>query len=169
MRIRDGEKLTEASAIITPKRKMKPFIRAINVSDVIRNAIRKAGFDWRPYVLRHYFDTQLMLAESRGFIIRDYRQFWMGHKGDIENRYTPNKNKFPPNVITDMREAYQKSQDFLQTKERAETSEEKLKEVFRKNMLIVAGFSKEEIESIDLLADDKTFNSSLASVKRIPG
>jgi len=31
----------------------------------------------RAYVLRSYFDTQLMLAESKGLVIRDYRQFWM--------------------------------------------------------------------------------------------
>jgi hypothetical protein len=156
-RIRDGEELDPKSAIITPKRRMKSFIRVVNVGDVIRNAIRRAGFNWRPYVLRSYFDTQLMLAESKGLVIRDYRQFWMGHKGDIENRYTTNKCRFPPSVIEDMRGAYRKSQDFLQTKERAETSEEKIKETFRKQLLLVAGFSQEEIESMDLLVDDETF------------
>ncbi|MCK4830628.1 site-specific integrase, partial [bacterium] len=155
MRIRNGEELSSKSAIITPKRRTKSFIRVTNVGDVIRNAIRKAGYKWRPYVLRSYFDTQLMLAESKGLIIRDYRQFWMGHKGDVGNRYTTNKCKFPPNVIEDMRGAYRKSQDFLQTKERAETSEEKLKETFRKQLLLVAGFDNDEIESIDLLTDDE--------------
>ncbi|NIM44298.1 MAG: site-specific integrase, partial [Nitrososphaeria archaeon] len=81
----------------------------------IRVAIRKAGFPWRPYVLRSYFDTQLMLAESKGLVLRDYRQFWMGHKGDIENRYTTNKQRLPEEVVEDMREAYRRSQDYLQT------------------------------------------------------
>jgi len=27
-----------------------------------------------------------MLAESKGLVLRDYRQFWMGHKGDIERK-----------------------------------------------------------------------------------
>ena len=44
-----------------------------------------------------------MLAESKGLVLRDYRQFWMGHKGDIENRYTTNKQKLPETVIEDMR------------------------------------------------------------------
>jgi len=160
-RIRAGEKISNQSAIITPKRRMKPFIRTTNVGDVIRNAIRKAGFDWRPYVLRHYFDTQLMLAESKGLVIRDYRTFWMGHKGDIENTYTTNKQKLPPNVIEDMREAYRRSQDFLQTKELVETSEEKIKETFRKQLLLVAGFSDDEIDSLDLLVDDNTFKETV--------
>ncbi len=161
LRIRAGEKLSNQSAIITPKRRMKPFIRTTNIGDVIRNAIRKAGFDWRPYVLRHYFDTQLMLAESKGLVIRDYRTFWMGHKGDIENTYTTNKQKLPPNVIEDMRESYRKSQDFLQTKELVETNEEKIKETFRKQLLLVAGFSDDEIESLDLLVDDNTFKETV--------
>jgi hypothetical protein len=76
-RIREGERLAPDSSIITPKRKMKPFIRAVNVGDIIRGAIRRAGFRWRPYVLRSYFDTQPMLAESKGLVLRDYRQFWM--------------------------------------------------------------------------------------------
>ena len=28
----------------------------------------------------------MLLAESKGLVLRDYRQFWMGHKGDVENR-----------------------------------------------------------------------------------
>ena len=114
-RMRDGEDLTSASPIITPKQRKKPFIRTINIGDIMRGAIRLAGFRWRPYNLRCYFDTELMLAESKGLVLRDYRQFWMGHKGDIEHRYTVNKRKLPDSVITDMRQAYERSQEFLQT------------------------------------------------------
>jgi len=149
-RVREGEKISPDSAVVTPKLKLKPFIRAGNIGDSIRNAIRTAGFSWRPYVLRSYFDTQLMLAESKGLVLRDYRKFWMGHKGDIENRYTTNKQRLPESVIEDMREAYKRSQDFLQTTEREETKEEKLRESFRKQLLIVSGFSQEEVDKMDL-------------------
>ncbi|MDI1495108.1 MAG: hypothetical protein K8823_414 [Cenarchaeum symbiont of Oopsacas minuta] len=37
-------------------------------------------FSWRPYVLRAYFDTQL-IAESKGTIAHDFRVFFMGHQG----------------------------------------------------------------------------------------
>jgi hypothetical protein len=133
-----------------PKQRMKPFISVANIGDAIRDKIRSADFAWRPYVLRSYFDTQLMLAESKGLVLRDYRQFWMGHKGDIENRYTTNKQRLPESVIEDMREAYKRSQDFLQTTEREETSEDKLRESFRKQLLLVAGFKQEEVDKIDL-------------------
>jgi len=49
----------------------------------------------------------------------------MGQKGDIENRYTTNKCRLPGNVIENMREAYRRSQEYLQTI-RPETSKESL-------------------------------------------
>ena len=149
-RVREGEKISADSAVVTPKLKMKPFIRAGNIGDLVRGAIRTAGFRWRPYVLRSYFDTQLMLAESKGLVLRDYRQFWMGHKGDIENRYTTNKQRLPESVVEDMRAAYARSEEFLQTKMEEETSEEKLRGSFRKQLLLVAGFSQEELDKIDV-------------------
>ena len=155
-RIRDGEMLAPDSAIVTPKLRMKPFIRAVNVGDAIRGAMRRAGFSWRPYVLRSYFDTQLMLAESKGQVLRDYRQFWMGHKGDIESRYTTNKCRLPEAVVEDMREAYRRSQEYLQTT-KPETTEERLRDAFRKQLLLVAGFTQQEAEELELssLSDEK--------------
>jgi site-specific recombinase XerD len=149
-RIKGGEKLTPDSPIITPKRRTKPFVRTGNIGDAIRKAIRKAGLGWRPYVLRSYFDTQLMLAESKGHVIRDFRQFWMGHVGDIEARYTTNKGRLPREVIESMRGAYIKSQGFLQTTGLEESGEERLKEKFRREWLLVAGYKSEEVEKIDL-------------------
>jgi hypothetical protein len=149
-RIRQEEDVAPDSPIVTPKFRIKPFIRTVNIGDIIRGAIRQAGFRWRPYVLRSYFDTQLMLAESKGLVLRDYRQFWMGHTGDIENRYTTNKCRLPESVIEDMREAYRRSQEFLQTKKKEETSEERLRDSFRKQLLLVAGFSQEEVDKMDL-------------------
>ncbi|MEM3697741.1 MAG: site-specific integrase [Candidatus Bathyarchaeia archaeon] len=151
-RLKEGEKLTPDSPVLTPKVAPKPFIRSTNIGDMIRAAIRKAGFKWRPYVLRAYFDTQLMLAESKGLVLRDYRQFWMGHKGDIENRYTTNKCKLPENVIEDMREAYKRSQEYLHTTKIGKTSEEELRQAFRKQLLLVAGFTQNEIDKMDISA-----------------
>jgi len=150
-RIRRGEKLASDSPIITPKLRMKPFVRTINIGDAIRKAVRKAGFGWRPYVLRSYFDTQLMLAESKGLVLRDYRQFWMGHKGDIEARYTTNKHRLPGEVVEDMRASYQRSQDYLQTAAPEAASPDKIREEFKKQLLLVAGFKPEEVGKMDVL------------------
>ena len=157
-RIRKGETVGGESPIITPKYKVKPFIRAINIGDIIRGAIRKAGFPWRPYVLRSYFDTQLMLAESKGLVLRDYRTFWMGHKGDIENRYTTNRQKLPEEVVEDMREAYRRSQEYLQTTKVESASEERIRDAFRRQLLLIAGFRQDEVDKMDLSSiDDEEF------------
>jgi hypothetical protein len=149
-RLRDDEQLIADSAVVKPKVAQKPFIRTVNIGDMMRVAIRGAGLPWRPYVLRCYFDTMLMLAESKGLVLRDYRQFWMGHKGDVENRYTTNKQRLPESVVEDMRAAYARSQEFLQTKEKESTSDEKLRDSFRKQLLLVAGFRQEEVDKMDL-------------------
>jgi hypothetical protein len=158
-RARNGEKLSPDSGIVRPKVAEKPFIRTVNIGDMMRLAIRKAGYPWRPYVLRAYFDTQLMLAESKGLVMRDYRMFWMGHKGDIENRYTTNKHRLPQNVIDDMRQAYERSQEYLQTT-KAEAGEEKIKETFKRQLLAVAGLSEQEIAKYDVtdMTDEELHN-----------
>ena len=167
MRMRSGEKLGKDSPIVTPKQRMKPFIRSTNVGDVIRDGIRKAGYPWRPYVLRSYFDTEMMLAESKGLVLRDYRQFWMGHKGDIEHRYTLNKSRLPSEVVEDLRESYRRSQEYLQTGGSESDSEKRLRDSFRKQLLLVAGFKPEEIDEMDLSMDDAAFQETVR--KRLLG
>ena len=167
MRIRKGEELGPNSAVITPKQRIKAFIRTSNIGDAIRDCVRKAGFPWRPYVLRSYFDTQLMLAESKGLVLRDYRGFWMGHKGDIENRYTTNKQRLPASVVEDMRVAYARSEEFLQTRVNEETSEEKLRGSFRRQLLSVAGFGKDEIDGMDVLSVSEEELQSLVRKKLV--
>jgi integrase len=68
----------------------------------VRKAIRKAGFTFRPYVMRVYFASAMDIAESKGLISHSWRAFFMGHKGDIEARYSTNK-RLPPDVIEQMR------------------------------------------------------------------
>ena len=118
-RIRTGEHLSGESPLVIPMNKHIHFITTINIGDQIRHAIRKAGFGWRPYDMRHYFATQTLEAESKGTgIIRDYRVFFMGHKGDIEHQYTLNNRTLSNEKIEQMRSAYAKCIKFLETEER---------------------------------------------------
>ena len=122
---------------------------------------------WRPYVLRAYFDTQLMIAENHGKLSHAYRQFFMGHKGNIEARYTTNKGRLPENVMEDMRESYRKCKGYLQTEKPRGADEEALKNAFRKQLLLVAGFSQEELENVDSSMDDDAFQEMVR--KRLLG
>jgi len=148
-RLREGERIGEESDVIAPAWSKKAFLTSINVGDAVRKAIRAAGFPSRPYVLRAYFDTQLLLAESRGKMTHAYRAFFMGHVGDIEARYTTNKGRLPPDLIEDMRDAYRRSLSFLETTKPAD-HEAELKASFRRQMLLVAGLSEKEIGRMDL-------------------
>lgn len=95
--------------------KKNSFLRTTLVTRDIREAILKAGFSWKPYVLRVYYDTAMIIAESKGKISHPYLQFLMGHKGDIEARYSTNKGVLPPDMIEDMRKCYKDCEPFLST------------------------------------------------------
>lgn len=74
----------------------------------------------------------------------------MGHVGDIEAQYTTSKNKLPERVVEDMREAYKRSFELLQTSKPEGRSEEDLKMSIKKEQLLVAGYTQEDIAKVDL-------------------
>ncbi len=159
-RLELDEKLTPESPIFTPSKSVFAghHIRTTNIGDLIRKAIRAAGFQWRPYVLRRYFDTRLMMAESDGLIIRDYRTFWMGHQGDIENTYTVSKG-LSDDVIQKMRESYEKAAaKYLQTL-KTEIGTDKINQAIKKQLLAVAGYSEEETAKLNPdMTDEEIYN-----------
>ena len=117
-RIREGELLKPDSPLIEYERlstKAKPHLPTRKITSLIRKAMRKAGVRKRPYVLRAYAETQLIIAESKGKISHPYLQFIAGHKGDIEARYSTNKGSLPPDMIEGMRSAYKECEPFLST------------------------------------------------------
>jgi hypothetical protein len=151
-RVKQGEKLTPESPILAfdPRGvKKNAFLRTSLVTRDIKEAIVKSGFSWRPYVLRAYCDTGMIIAESKGLISHPYLQFLMGHKGDIEARYSTNKGRLSPTMIEEMREAYKRSEPHLSTKAESAT-EEQIKRTFNEQFLLVAGFQKEDIEKMSL-------------------
>jgi hypothetical protein len=162
-RTKSGEKLTPQSPLLAfdPRGVRKnAFLRTILVTRDIKEAIVKAGFTWRPYVLRAYCDTNMIVAESKGLISHPYLQFLMGHKGDIEARYSTNKGRLPPSMIEEMRETYKKCEPLLSTKAES-ASEEQIKKALREQFLAVAGFKKDEVEkmSVGEMSDEELQNA----------
>ena len=102
----------------------------------------------------------MVVAESKGHISHPYLQFLMGHKGDIEARYSTNKGRLPPSMIEEMREAYRKCDPLLSTKAES-ASEEQIKKTMREQFLVVAGFKKEEVEKMNLdeMSDEELQNA----------
>ncbi len=90
------------------------FLNTNAISHILRPRIWSV-LKARPYALRAYFDSQLLIAESHGCMTHAYRQFFMGHKGDMEARYTTNKGRLTEQMTEDMRRAFEQSQAFLST------------------------------------------------------
>jgi hypothetical protein len=59
--------------------------------------------------------------------------------------------------VEDLRGAYRRSQEYLETGRSESDSEERLRDSFRKQLLLVAGFTSEEVDGMDLSMDDASF------------
>ena len=120
-RLAHGEPLNGDSPIVAPdhihkfargRNSAKTFLPTPRISKLVRDVFRPR-FSWRPYVLRPYFDTQLLIAESKGKMVHDFRVFFMGHKGTMEARYTTNKGVIPDALLDEMRDSFARSEEFL--------------------------------------------------------
>jgi hypothetical protein len=74
----------------------------------------------------------------------------MGHVGDGEVQYTTSKNTLPERIAEDMREAYKRSFELLQTGKPEGRSEEELKLSMKEELLLVAGYRQEDMAKVDL-------------------
>ena len=154
-RIASGEEITEESPLIKPdsnksrKETLNPFLETQLVSREIKKAITKAGFKWRPYVLRAYFATNLDLAENKGEISHSWRQFFMGHRGDIEATYSTRK-RLSEEIIEEMREAYRRCEKYFAT----QTENKQKEDLSRK------------LREYTIMMFETTFNISLKKDKK---
>lgn len=157
-RLAAGEELNRHSSIIAvkigyeetgfPGKRNTNHLTTKTVTKEIRDAMRPK-YTWRPYVLRAYFDTQLMVAENHGKISHPYRQFFMGHAGDMEATYTTNKGRLPQEVIEDMRQTFGKCEEYLSTTpSRFNVDLEKAKIESLLSFAKLQGLPEEKIDSI---------------------
>jgi integrase len=150
-RMKMGETLVASSPLVSPgitKPRKNLFVRSSLVGALIRKRLRSCAIKARPYDLRSSFDTSMMLAESRGLIIRDYRVFFMGHKGDIEHRYTLNRHSLPSDVVCDLRTSFERAQKYLLTPQFS--NEDDIATQVKKQMLLTVGYRQEELERMDV-------------------
>ena len=155
-RRKQGEELTYESPLLqfdVRGVKKNDFLRTTLVTRDVREAMEQAGLRMRPYVLRSYFSTALDIAESKGLISHPWRQFIMGHKGDIEARYSTNK-RLSPDMIEEMRQSYQKSLKYMETRV-SEVSEDNARLYLQQQLLSAVGYRQDEIDKMNL-ADTTT-------------
>jgi hypothetical protein len=109
------------------------------VQDVL-HASAPEGVTWRPYVLRSYCSTRLLLAEGHGRISRDLREALLGHDGGIASRYNVGK-RWGEELLAEARREYANASEFLETNAQSRTN---VAAEFRRTLLDVAGLSAEE-------------------------
>lgn len=150
-RMQKGEELKPESPIIVAlEHKDKAHITEPKVAYDIKTAITKAGFGWRPYVLRRYFEVRMMDAEHDRMILQEWRSFWMGHSGNIEATYSVNKG-LPKDVIERIREAYAKAAEkHLVTIRNGSLTQDIIVKTFNTQFLQYAGYTEDELAKLDL-------------------
>lgn len=120
-RIRRGEPLGPQSPVIAPgtlrgcaarSRQTAAFGRGFLTTKAVTREIHQGlamvcpeGVTWRPYVLRAYCSTRLLLAEGRGLISRDLREAILGHSGGVAARYHVGK-RWGPELVEEARRQY---------------------------------------------------------------
>jgi hypothetical protein len=148
-----GEKLSPASPVISPgdlrgaavatrkaARFGRGFVATKNIVREIQDALHARvpeGVSWRPYVLRSYCSTRLLLAEGQGRISRDLREAILGHDGGIASRYNVGK-RWGEELLKEARREYANAAEFLETSAQNRTD---VAAAFRKEVLGLSGYT----------------------------
>jgi hypothetical protein len=150
-RMKVGEQLASESPVVAEMTSGRPLCTKTVCQD-IRDAFRNAGFQWRPYILRRYFDTRMGQASARAELgLPDsWVTFWMGHAGDIETLYRLRK-RLPDSLLEQMRQAYSRAAETMLQTTRPDSEDAMLvRREFRAVALTSVGFSEEELKRLDL-------------------
>ncbi len=99
------------------------------------------GVTWRPYVLRAYCSTRLLMAEGNGRISRDLREAILGHDTGVAGRYHVGK-RWGEELLAEARREYANASEFLETNAQSRMS---VANEFRRTLLAVAGLNEEEM------------------------
>jgi hypothetical protein len=147
-RMKEGEKLGPQSPVVAGYGSGS-VVSTKTVCEDIKEVFKRAGFLWRPYILRRYFDARLDLAKARAEfgLPESWIVFWMGHEGDIEAVYRT-KKKLSDSQLAMMRAAYQRAATILQTVE-TQSSQDTQQIEFRVLALRSVGYTNKDLAGLD--------------------
>ena len=124
------------------------FLSTKAVEDELRTAIHATvpeGVTWRPYVLRSYCSTRLLLAEGQGKISRDLREAILGHDGGVASRYNVGK-RWGEELLKEARAAYNRCEPFLSTNPTPERDD--TRRMVKIELLKTVGYPEPEAEQL---------------------
>ncbi|EQD41167.1 integrase/recombinase, partial [mine drainage metagenome] len=137
------------------------FLSEKGLGNELRRMLRKvqpAGVRWRPYVLRSFASSQLMVAENAGLLTRDAREFLLGHVADIGRRYNLGKGRVRDDLEADVAEMYTRASDrFLRILTLSERPVD-YRPVLRV-LLAGAGYTKAQIDKMGDLSEERVIEA----------
>ena len=155
-----GERINPSSPVITVDRRAGfgrrrrsadggVFLTEEGLSTVLKKALTIAipKNTPRPYVTRAWASTQLLLAESKGLITRDFRESLLGHSLGVAGRYNLDK-KWRADLVEEMRDAYRRCEPLLSTTPQAGQGVDAA--AMSKMLLMGFGYSEEDLATTDL-------------------
>jgi len=163
-RVESGEKLTPSSPVVAvrptrgvaSRRRDDPrfspgFVVTKAVVGELHDALKSSapeGVRWRPYVLRAYCSSRLLMAEGAGKLTRDLREAILGHDLGNSGRYTLGKT-WGADMLRDARGAYKRAEPYLSTGSAPADSSEGATRVIRL-LLESRGVPASKLEGLDL-------------------
>ncbi len=127
------------------------FIVTKAVVEEIHDALKEAApkdTRWRPYVLRSYASTRLLMAEGAGKVTRDLREAMLGHDTGVAGRYSVGK-RWGDDLLKEARAAYKRCEPFLSTVPTKSEADAGVNKVL-KALLVAQGMPEDEVEKLDL-------------------
>jgi integrase len=127
----------------------KGFLTTKVVVEEIRVALRMAvpdGVRWRPYVLRAYCSTRLLMAEGAGKITHDLREAILGHDVGVAARYNVGK-RWGEDLLKEARASFRRCEPYLSTAAMRDAADTQAQ--MSKVMLMGLGYTEEELAKVD--------------------
>ncbi len=183
-----NEKLGSDSPVVTAgtqRASHGSFIITKNIGEVIKNAMEKANLNHRPYIWRRYFFERLHNAVTENKLDRDFLTFMGGHRGNMDIVYTSlSKGAIDEKTLERMREQYRDASALcLETSVKSimKEVEQRQKEIEQKqfereieiignereSQLLIAGYTREEIEKLDEGPGDPIVDMSLEDLAKL--
>ena len=126
------------------------------------------GVTWRPYVLRSYCSTRLMMTEGAGKMTRDLREAILGHDTGVSGRYNIGK-PWGPELLKEARAQYKRAEPYLLTTARAEEGNENATRVIRL-LLEARGVPTEKLDKLNIGSmSDEEIVALIKTVGASPG
>ena len=150
-RMRQDEVLAPSSAVIADDDGAGRVLTTKGVTRLVKKPFRRAGLEWRQYVLRRYYDVRMGQAAAKPEmgLLESWVTFWMGHSGDVEQVYRHRK-KLADSQLEQMREAYARASEMLQTTKLHKDNGGQIRREIRSAALMAVGCSDDDIKQLDL-------------------